>query len=63
MVGDSWAADVAGRAPRASVAIWFNPPAGLRRSRAGVVELRTLEPAEAVVKVIWQPTEASVPAA
>ncbi len=59
MVGDSWAADVAG-ARRAGIrAIWFNPDARPRPEPAPeVAELRALEPLEHVLAVIFSEGDA-----
>ena len=56
MVGDSWEADVAGARAAGIRAIWLNPlgapaPAG----EVAVTELRSLDPVDAVVRMILDP--------
>jgi len=54
MVGDSWAADIVGAHSAGIRAVWFNPLGRPVPDRdAGVIELRTLEPAEAAMSVIF----------
>lgn len=55
MVGDSWAADVIGARDAGIRAIWFNP-SGKRPPdpAADVPELRSLEPADAALHVIFE---------
>ena len=54
MIGDSWAADVMGARAAGIRAIWFNP-LGLAPPQEGpeVAELRTLEPARDVLRLIF----------
>ena len=54
MVGDSWAADVAGARAAGIRAIWFNPT-GRPAPEPGIAiaELRSLEPVEAALAVIF----------
>lgn len=54
MVGDSWAADVAGARAAGIRAVWFNRH-GLARPEVAddVVELRSLEPVEAALEIIF----------
>jgi putative hydrolase of the HAD superfamily len=55
MVGDSWAADVAGARAAGIRAIWFNPNgAPPHGGDLAIAELRSLEPAEAALEVIFQ---------
>ena len=55
MVGDSWAADVEGALGAGIHAIWFNPAgAPVPNTHAGVSQLRTLEPADAVMRNILE---------
>ena len=54
MVGDSWAADVAGARAAGVRAVWFNPHALPRPEPADdVAELRSLEPVEAALRTIF----------
>jgi putative hydrolase of the HAD superfamily len=55
MVGDSWAADIAGARASGIVPVWFNP-AGLPApaSPSSVVELRSFVPAHAAIETIVQ---------
>jgi YjjG family noncanonical pyrimidine nucleotidase len=54
MVGDSWAADIVGARAAGIRAVWFNPAAKLAPDPdAGIVELRSLEPVEDAVGVIF----------
>lgn len=57
MVGDSWAADVAGARAAGIRAIWFNRH-GLARPEPAddVVELRSFEPVEAALMTIFGPS-------
>ena len=56
MVGDSWAADVEGAIAAGIRAIWFNPAgAAAPNIETSVTELRTLEPADAVMRIILEP--------
>jgi putative hydrolase of the HAD superfamily len=61
MVGDSWAADIAGAVAAGVRAVWFNP-AG--RPRPGLLpdvdEIRSLEPAAAVLPVLLGTERAAV---
>jgi HAD superfamily hydrolase (TIGR01549 family) len=59
MVGDSWAADIAGAHAAGLRAIWFNP-AGRPRpdGERGVAELRSFEPVETALDTIFQEDEA-----
>jgi HAD superfamily hydrolase (TIGR01509 family) len=54
MVGDSWSADIAGARAAGIRAIWFNP-SGAPAPEAGtrVPELRTFEPVEPAVRMIF----------
>jgi HAD superfamily hydrolase (TIGR01549 family) len=54
MVGDSWAADIAGARAAGIRAVWFNRH-GLARPEVAddVVELRSLEPVEAALEIIF----------
>jgi HAD superfamily hydrolase (TIGR01509 family) len=54
MVGDSWAADIAGARAAGIRAIWFNP-SGARTPEPGttIPELRTFEPVEPAVRMIF----------
>jgi putative hydrolase of the HAD superfamily len=55
MVGDSWTADVEGARAAGIRAIWFNPSgAPLPDPGADVRQLRALEPADAVVRLILE---------
>ncbi len=55
MVGDSWPADIEG-AQRAGIRpIWFNP-LGSAAPDPGIVQLRSLEPADRVLRVLWGQT-------
>ncbi len=54
MVGDSWAADIRGARAAGIRAIWFNQYAAARPEPAeDVVEVRSLEPPDAVIQVIF----------
>jgi YjjG family noncanonical pyrimidine nucleotidase len=54
MVGDSWAADVIGARAAGIRAIWFNPLGQSAPDPAAPVpQLRSLEPAEAAIQVIF----------
>ena len=54
MVGDSWAADIAGARAAGIRAIWFNRHGLLRPEAADdVAELRSLEPVEAALEIIF----------
>ena len=56
MVGDSCAADVEGALAAGIRAIWFNPSgAAAPHLQASVRQLRTLEPADAVTRIILEP--------
>jgi putative hydrolase of the HAD superfamily len=53
MVGDSWAADIAGARAAGIRAVWFNPLGTPRpEPAADVLELRSLEPVEPVLEVL-----------
>jgi FMN phosphatase YigB (HAD superfamily) len=53
MVGDSWAADVAGALAAGIVPVWFNPLGRpLPVASPDVAELRALEPVEHAVETI-----------
>lgn len=57
MVGDSWAADVAGARAAGIRAIWFNPAgASAPEGERPVRELRAFEPVEAAVRIIFDTT-------
>ncbi|MEO8078275.1 MAG: HAD-IA family hydrolase, partial [Acidobacteriota bacterium] len=54
MIGDSWSADIAGAVGAGIRAIWFNRHgAAPQACRATVAELRSLEPAEAALQIIF----------
>ena len=54
MVGDSWSADIVGARAAGIRAIWFNPRHGaVPRREAGVSQLEALEPADAVMRMIF----------
>ncbi len=52
MLGDSWAADVAGARACGIRAIWFNRH-GARAPEAGVETIRALEPVDAAMRIIF----------
>jgi putative hydrolase of the HAD superfamily len=52
MIGDSWHADVAGAHAAGVRAIWFNPGALPAPGEPAVRELRSLEPAETIARMI-----------
>lgn len=63
MVGDSWSADVVGARAAGIAPIWFNPlGAPAPDPTEGVVELRSLQPADAALSVIFSVTPAGEPA-
>jgi putative hydrolase of the HAD superfamily len=54
MVGDSWAADIAGARASGIRAIWFNPHhAPVPEGETGVPQLHALEPPDAVMRMIF----------
>jgi len=57
MIGDSWAADVVGARAAGIRAIWFNPSgAAAPDPDADVYQLTALEPADAIVREILEPS-------
>jgi HAD superfamily hydrolase (TIGR01509 family) len=54
MVGDSWGADVVGARAAGIRAIWFNRHAA-PAPEAGIEEIRALEPADAVMRILFGP--------
>jgi HAD superfamily hydrolase (TIGR01549 family) len=58
MVGDSWAADVEGARAAGIRSLWFNPSGmPMPDPTAAVEQLRSLEPADEVVKMILGPAQ------
>jgi putative hydrolase of the HAD superfamily len=55
MVGDSWTADVVGARAAGIRAIWFNPAGASAPAGEFIEELRSLEPTDAVVRMILDP--------
>lgn len=54
MVGDSWSADVLGARAAGIRAVWFNRHAAAA-PEPGVEEIRALEPADVVMRMIFEP--------
>jgi putative hydrolase of the HAD superfamily len=52
MIGDSWGADIAGAHAAGVRAIWFNPGALPAPGQPAVPELRSLEPADTIARMI-----------
>lgn len=52
MIGDSWTADIVGARAAGIRAIWFNPSGAPVPPGESIEELRSLEPVDAVVRII-----------